>query len=119
MASVAISEVSLRRDESRSLKPGIYSDGDTLVVVGDEYVLRVASALANPTRLRILKLLLRTEADVGEVAELIGQSKANASAQIRRLEEAGLIETRYQPGARGVRKISRAPYRKILLVLEP
>ena len=115
MASVAAGEVGI---EARR-KPGIYADRDTLVVVGDEYVLRVASALANPTRLKILKLLLRTEADVGEVAELLGQSKANASAQIRKLEEAGLIEAKYEPGARGVRKICKATYRKILLVLEP
>ncbi len=104
--------------ESRR-KPGIYAERDTLVVVGDEYILRVASALSNPTRLKILKLLLRTEADVGEVAELLGRSKANASAQIKKLEEAGLIESEYKPGNRGVRKVCKAPYRKILLVLEP
>jgi len=118
MASVSISEVELKHGEERRLKPGVYGDGDTLIVVGEEYILRVASALANPTRLKILKLLLKTEADVGEVAELLGQSKANASAQIRKLEEAGLLETRYQPGARGVRKLSKAPYRRILFVLD-
>ncbi|AEM38667.1 transcriptional regulator, ArsR family [Pyrolobus fumarii 1A] len=112
MATVA-GELEARR------KPGIYEERDTLVVVGDEYILRVANALSSPTRLKILKLLLRTEADVGEIAELLGQSKANASAQIRRLEEAGLVQTEYKPGSRGVRKICKAPYRRILLVLEP
>ncbi len=110
----AVTEAELERER----KPGIYAEGDTLVVVGDEYVLRVASALASPTRLKILKLLLRTEADVGEIAELLGQSKANVSAQIRRLEDAGLVQTEYKPGARGVRKVCRTNYRRILLVLE-
>ncbi len=110
----AVTEAELEREK----KPGIYVNGDTLVVVGDEYILRVASALASPTRLKILKLLLRTEADVGEIAELLGQSKANASAQIRRLEEAGLIQSEYKPGTRGVRKVCKAGYRRILLVIE-
>ena len=74
-------------------KPGIYERNGVLYVIGDEYIERVASALSSPTRLQILRHLLQKEADVGEIAQMVGQSKANASAQIRRLEEAGLIRT--------------------------
>ncbi len=99
-------------------KPGIYEKDGILYVRGDEFVERLASALSSPTRLQILRYLLKKEADVGEIAQIIGQSKANASAQIRKLEEAGLIKTIYRPGARGVKKICKATVKEIRVYLE-
>ncbi len=99
-------------------KKGIYEENGVLYVSGDEYVIRVASALANSTRLDMLKRIRERETDVGEIAEIIGQSKANASAQIKKLEEAGLIRTKYVPGARGVKKICSSTVKRIIIYLE-
>ncbi len=99
-------------------KPGIIEENGVLIVRGDEYIARVASALASPTRLQILKYTLNKEADVGEIAELIKQSKANASAQIKKLEEAGLIKAIYKPGNRGVKKICSSRVREVRIYIE-
>jgi predicted transcriptional regulator len=104
--------------KNRPIKKGIIEEDGVLYVSGDEYVIRVASALANTTRLEILKKVREKEIDVGELAELIGQSKANASAQIKKLEEAELIRTKYVPGERGVKKMCHSTIRKIVLFLE-
>lgn len=98
---------------------GIFEQDGVLVVAGDEYIYRVCSALASPTRIKILKELLKKEADIGEIAELIAQSKANASTQVRRLEEIGLVRSEYKPGVRGVRKVVKATVREIRIILEP
>ncbi len=98
--------------------PGIYVFEDTLIAKGEEYVRRVASALSSQTRLKILKHLRSKEIDVGKIAELIDQSKANASAQIRILEQAKLITTTYKPGLRGVKKLCKSSIKCIVLLLE-
>ncbi len=99
-------------------KEGIYEKDGVLIVKGDEYIQRVASALSSPTRLKILRFLREQEADVGQIASLVGQSKANASAQVRRLEEAGLVRTMYRPGQRGVKKICKSTVREIRIILD-
>ncbi|RLG76487.1 MAG: ArsR family transcriptional regulator [Thermoprotei archaeon] len=98
--------------------PGIYEVEDTLVVRGEEYVQKVSSALSSITRLRILKYLREGGMYVGKAAELIAQSKANASAQIRILESVRLVKSSYEPGKRGVKKISRTNIKKVLLILD-
>jgi len=100
-------------------KEGIFEEDGVLVVAGEEYIYRVCSALASPTRIKILKELLKREADIGEIAEMIAQSKANASTQVRRLEEIGLVKSEYKPGVRGVRKVVKATVREIRIILEP
>ncbi|MEM0020823.1 MAG: ArsR family transcriptional regulator [Fervidicoccaceae archaeon] len=111
-------EVKKTKEEEEIVgKTGIIEMDGTLYVNGDEYIVRVASALANSTRLYILKYIKEHESDVGEIAELIKQSKANASAQIKKLEEAGLLKTAYKPGQRGVKKITVSNIKKIVIYL--
>jgi len=104
--------------EAGEKKVGIYEENGVLYVSGKEYVLRVSSALSSPTRLKILSFVSKHEADVGEVAKLINQSKANASAQIKRLEEAGLVKTIYRPGQRGVKKICYTTIKEVRILLD-
>lgn len=52
------------------------------------------SALDDPTRLRLLRLLARMELAVGELAEVLDQSQPRISRHVRILTEAGLIEKR-------------------------
>ncbi|KSW11807.1 transcriptional regulator [Pyrodictium occultum] len=116
MAALEQSEV--RRPVEASHEGIVEKDG-VLIVSGEEYIYRVCSALASPTRIRILTELLKREADIGEIAEIINQSKANASTQVRRLEEIGLVRSEYKPGVRGVRKVVKTTVREIRIILEP
>jgi SAM-dependent methyltransferase len=51
-------------------------------------------ALADPTRLRIMRLLAHMELAVGELAQVLGQSQPRLSRHIRILCDAGLAERR-------------------------
>lgn len=51
-------------------------------------------ALADPTRLRIMRLLAHMELAVGELAQVLGQSQPRVSRHVRILCDAGLTERR-------------------------
>ena len=51
-------------------------------------------ALADPTRLRIMRLLAHMELAVGELAQVLGQSQPRVSSHVRILCDAGLAERR-------------------------
>ncbi|HEY6868453.1 MAG TPA: metalloregulator ArsR/SmtB family transcription factor, partial [Novosphingobium sp.] len=51
-------------------------------------------ALADPTRLRIMRLLANMELAVGELAQVLGQSQPRVSRHIKILCDAGLAERR-------------------------
>jgi DNA-binding transcriptional ArsR family regulator len=57
-------------------------------------LLRVLRALAEPTRLRVLRLIAERPRSTQELAPLIGISEAGLSKHLRLLAEAGLLETR-------------------------
>lgn len=76
-----------------------------LYVSGPRSIARISSALANETRTRIIELLSRGPQDLDEISKYVGQSKANVSSQIRKLEDAGIVTAKYQPGERGIKKL--------------
>jgi predicted transcriptional regulator len=84
-------------------------------ISGDD-VSRLAKALASPTRWEIMKLLQRRAIDVSRIAVTLSQTEANISAQIKILEEAGLVKARYEPGVHGVRKICEPAVDKVTIV---
>jgi predicted transcriptional regulator len=92
------------------------TDEGILVVKGED-VAKVAMALSSQTRIQILNFIKEKDVDMQEVAELIKQSKANASAQMRILEEAGLVKTSYKPGVRGVKKVCSTNVKEVRLIL--
>jgi ArsR family transcriptional regulator len=51
-------------------------------------------ALADPTRLRIVFLVLRLELSVGELVQILGQSQPRVSRHVRILDEARILERR-------------------------
>ena len=77
---------------------------ETLDVESDNINL-VAKALSSKTRVRILRLTSEKDIDVSRIAGLLNQTEANVSAQIKILENAKLLVSRYEPGMHGVRKI--------------
>jgi len=88
-----------------------------VLTVKGQNVANVAMALSSSTRIQILNFIKEKEVDMQEVAELIKQSKANASAQMRILEDAGLVKTSYKPGVRGVKKVCSSDVKEVRLVL--
>jgi ArsR family transcriptional regulator len=58
---------------------------------------RTLKAAAEPTRVRLLLLLGRGEATVGELQEILEQSQPRVSRHLRVLAEAGLVE-RFRDG---------------------
>lgn len=61
-------------------------------------VLETLRALADPTRLRIMRLLASMELAVGELAQVLGQSQPRVSRHVKILCDAGLAERRREGG---------------------
>lgn len=57
-------------------------------------LLNIMRALADPTRLRIVFLVLRLELSVGELVQILAQSQPRVSRHVRILDEAGILERR-------------------------
>ena len=93
---------------------------ESLSISNDDAILRIGRALSSKTRLKILRLLLEKDKDanVTEVARHLGGTEANASAQIKILYDAGLLECRYEPGQHGLKKISKTKIKKITIDLD-
>lgn len=80
-----------------------------------EDVLVVTKALSTPTRYKILKLLASEERDISEIAERLELTEANISAQVKHLEKANLVSSRYEPGEHGVRKLCRTSVNSVTI----
>ncbi len=102
--------------EQRSGK-GFWIEGDVMYVAGEEFIERVASALASITRLRILGLTMKGDMGIEDLAEKLKQSKANISTHVKRLEEANLVKPIYVPGHRGIKKIAKPTVKEIRILL--
>lgn len=78
----------------------------------------IFKALASETRWNILKLLKNhNKLDITRIAGILKQTEANISAQIKILENAGLIISQYEPGDRGVRKVCELSCEKLIIKL--
>lgn len=69
----------------------------TAVMIPDEFLDLMAEKfrmLADPTRLAILRSLMRGERSVGQVVEETGRGQANVSKHLKLLADAGLVARR-------------------------
>lgn len=71
----------------------------------EEELYRTAHALASPVRIRIMHALGERSMNVGELAQALDVPMSSAALAVKTLEEAGLIMSEMQPGARGAMKI--------------
>jgi len=78
---------------------------------------KVVKALSSPTRRNILRQIQISKEgiDVSNIASLLDMTEANISAQIKKLQDAGLIFCKYCSGNHGVRKISNIKFSKIVI----
>ncbi|HHV44512.1 MAG TPA: helix-turn-helix domain-containing protein [Firmicutes bacterium] len=79
--------------------------------------LKVLKALSSEVRLNILNMLSNQMMSVTEIAEELGQLLSTTGANLRKLEEAGLIATTYCPGERGTKKLCSRTYDEITIRL--
>ncbi|MBU0927155.1 MAG: helix-turn-helix domain-containing protein [Spirochaetes bacterium] len=77
----------------------------------------IALALGGEVRLRMLGLLSSGSRNMNEIASALGLPLSTATVNVRRLEEAGLVECRPAPGARGTQKIVSRKYGRLVLGL--
>ena len=78
---------------------------------------KVVKALSSATRRQILYQILNSNdgMDVSNIASSLKMTEANISAQIKKLQEAGLIFCEYCSGNHGVRKISKVKFDQIII----
>ncbi|ERM20435.1 ArsR family transcriptional regulator [Brevibacillus laterosporus PE36] len=84
-------------------------------LVKDKQRIKILKALADETRLQIIRVLFQKEqeAKCGEVGELCHMSKSNASYHFRTLREAGLIHMRNEGQSKFLR-INQETFEKYL-----
>jgi len=90
---------------------------ETLHVDEEDHLIKVAKALSSKTRIQILKMTAKKDIDVSRIAGMLNQTEANISAQIKILEEAKLLISRYEPGMHGVRKICSTKVETVIIKL--
>lgn len=93
----------------------VSEDKSTNFIDSDAQVELIAKALSSKTRRQILSQIQIEPMDVSKIASALAMTEANISAQIKKLDEAGLITCDYSSGQHGVRKISRLRHEKIII----
>ena len=78
----------------------------------------IGKALSSETRITILEILQDESLNVNEIAEKLNLPVSTAAANIKVLEDAGLIITNYQPGVRGSMKLCGKRVNEILICLD-
>ena len=97
------------------LEVNLESKSETISVVSDEQIEKIVKALSSRTRRKILQHIQEEPMDVSNIASVLRMTEANISAQIKKLEEAGLISCSYSSGDHGVRKISHLKYNRLVI----
>lgn len=88
---------------------------ESIFIENDHQIEEIVKALSSATRRRILSQIQTEPADVSKIASNLDMTEANISAQIKKLEKAGLIECSYSSGQHGVRKISSLKYNQLTI----
>ena len=77
----------------------------TTPLYDENNIIKTAYALSSKTRLKIIRLLMRQKMTITEIAAKLSQTEANASAQVKILEQAGIITAEYASGQHGLKKV--------------
>ncbi|MHA1987575.1 MAG: ArsR/SmtB family transcription factor [Promethearchaeota archaeon] len=97
------------------LEVNLENKTETISVESDEQIEKIVKALSSRTRRKILQLIQEDPMDVSNIASVLSMTEANISAQIKKLEGAGLISCSYSSGDHGVRKISRLKFNRLVI----
>ncbi|BCS92207.1 hypothetical protein L3N51_01712 [Metallosphaera sp. J1] len=88
-----------------------------LVISDVEDIVRVTEALSSVTRVNILRLIAEGEKSITDLSEELHMTKGNVSSQVALLESSGLVEVRYTEGNKGLKKLIKAKYSRIIISL--
>ncbi len=88
---------------------------DSITIDSDDQIELIAKALSSQTRRIILNHIQDNPLDVSSIAAKLKMTEANISAQIKKLQEAGLVTCSYSSGNHGVRKISHLKYNRLVI----
>ncbi len=83
----------------------------------NEAIRDLAQALSGEARLRVLTLLADGPRNMNDIAQALGMPLSTVTVNVRRLEEAGLVECRAAPGSRGTQKIVSRSFDSVVLAL--
>ena len=101
--------------ESDNLELRLLKETETIIINKDDEIELIVKALSSSTRRQILHQIQNTPLDVSNIAANLKMTEANISAQIKKLEEAGLINCDYRSGQHGVRKISSLKHKQLII----
>ncbi|MBY8986216.1 MAG: helix-turn-helix transcriptional regulator [Candidatus Lokiarchaeota archaeon] len=88
---------------------------ESISVESDDQIEKIVKALSSRTRRKILQYINEEPLDVSNIASILNMTEANISAQIKKLEAAGLINCTYSSGDHGVRKISSPKFHRLVI----
>ncbi|MFW9942240.1 MAG: ArsR/SmtB family transcription factor, partial [Candidatus Thorarchaeota archaeon] len=88
---------------------------ESVLIESDDQIEKIVKALSSSTRRKILHYIQEEPMDVSDIASNLQMTEANISAQIKKLEDAGLITCDYTSGAHGVRKLSKLKFNKLTI----
>ena len=97
------------------LEVNLESNSESISIESDEQIEKIVKALSSRTRRRILQIIQEDPMDVSHIAAVLTMTEANISAQIKKLEGAGLISCSYSSGDHGVRKISSLKFNRLVI----
>lgn len=101
--------------QSGILELNLKNQSESIIVDSDDQIEKIVKALSSRTRRQILHHIQYEPLDVSNIASTLDMTEANISAQIKKLEEAGLIICSYSSGNHGVRKISTLKFNKLII----
>jgi predicted transcriptional regulator len=102
--------------ENKVLKVDLLNNfSDIEEIETDEEIELIVKALSSKTRRNILQEIQSEPMDVSNLAARLKMTEANISAQVKKLQEAGLIDCDYSAGKHGVRKLSKIKFNQLLL----
>ena len=101
--------------QSGFLEVNLQNKSESVFIESDDQIEKIVKALSSRTRRKILHYIQEEPMDVSSLASILDMTEANISAQIKKLEEAGLITCDYTSGAHGVRKLSKIKFHKLTI----
>ncbi|MFX1501474.1 MAG: ArsR/SmtB family transcription factor [Promethearchaeota archaeon] len=93
----------------------LQNKSESISIESDEQIEKIVKALSSRTRRKILNHIQEEPMDVSNIAFNLKMTEANISAQIKKLEDAGLISCDYTSGDHGVRKISKLKFNRLII----
>lgn len=98
---------------------GIHGKHVDLSIDRPEMLQKIAHALSSPVRIQVLRALGKRSMNIGELAEALDVPMSTTALAVKTLEEAGLISSELQPGARGSMKLCSRKLDTLHVTLSP